>query len=166
MDGGGVAGGGAALSLLRIVDADFGDARVGALVRLHGETVRGQTGRGSAHALDVGALQSAEMQCWTGWFAEELAGVAALRIWPDGLGEVKSMHVAAAMRRRGVGVALLAHVVAAAREAGLVRVSLETGSWAFFAPAHAFYGRFGFVSCGPFGDYRDDPNSVFMTMAL
>jgi putative acetyltransferase len=46
------------------------------------------------------------------------------------------------------------------------RLSLETGSWAYFAPARTLYARHGFVECAPFGDYRPDPNSVFMTLAL
>jgi putative acetyltransferase len=46
------------------------------------------------------------------------------------------------------------------------RVSLETGSWPYFDPARALYTRHGFVECAPFGDYRLDPNSTFMTLAL
>lgn len=46
------------------------------------------------------------------------------------------------------------------------RVSLETGSMDFFAPARAFYRKAGFTDCPPFGSYGADPNSVFMTLAL
>jgi putative acetyltransferase len=46
------------------------------------------------------------------------------------------------------------------------RLSLGTGSWPYFAPARALYARHGFVECAPFGDYREDPNSVFMTLEL
>jgi putative acetyltransferase len=76
------------------------------------------------------------------------------------------MHTAAAHRGRGVGLALLTHIVAAARARSYRRLSLETGSMDGFAPARALYTRFGFVACGPFGDYRLDPNSVFMTLEL
>jgi putative acetyltransferase len=48
----------------------------------------------------------------------------------------------------------------------MARVSLETGSWPFFGPARALYARHGFVECAPFGDYRPDRNSVFMTLAV
>jgi len=65
-----------------------------------------------------------------------------------------------------VGSALLRHIMAEARAAGMGRLSLETGSWPYFLPARALYARRGFVECGPFGHYRDDPNSVFMTIAL
>ena len=35
-----------------------------------------------------------------------------------------------------------------------------------FAPARALYASVGFVPCGPFGDYRESPNSDFMTVQL
>jgi putative acetyltransferase len=93
-------------------------------------------------------------------------GVGALkRLSPDH-GEVKSMHTAEAARGRGVASALLGRIVESARAAGLTRLSLETGSWPYFAPARALYARHGFTECGPFGDYREDPNSVFMTLPL
>lgn len=71
-------------------------------------------------------------------------------------------------RVRGAGVAsrMLAHVLADARERGVDRVSLETGSMEFFEPARAFYAKAGFVPCPPFGSYVEDPNSTFMTLAL
>jgi putative acetyltransferase len=61
---------------------------------------------------------------------------------------------------------MLLHLVDLARTMGLERVSLETGSWEYFAPARALYRAHGFVECAPFGDYRSDPNSVFMTRTV
>jgi putative acetyltransferase len=76
------------------------------------------------------------------------------------------MHTAASHRRSGIATAILRHIMEAARAAGLRRLSLETGSWAYFQPARALYGRHGFMDCRPFGEYVDDPNSVFMTRNL
>jgi putative acetyltransferase len=76
------------------------------------------------------------------------------------------MHTAQAARRTGVGSAMLRHIIATARAGGMARLSLETGSWDYFAPARALYARHGFVECDPFGDYVLDPNSVFMTLDL
>jgi len=45
-------------------------------------------------------------------------------------------------------------------------VLLETGSEDYFAPARRLYARHGFVVRGPFADYTDDPNSVYMELAL
>ena len=76
------------------------------------------------------------------------------------------MHTAEAARRRGVGGAMLRHIMDVARASGMTRVSLETGTSAYFQPAVAMYLRHGFADCGPFGDYVDDPYSVFMTRML
>ena len=76
------------------------------------------------------------------------------------------MRTAPALRRQGLARSLLLHAMAQARAAGLRRVSLETGSMPFFAPARALYRAHGFVPCGPFADYREDPNSVFMRCDL
>jgi hypothetical protein len=45
-------------------------------------------------------------------------------------------------------------------------MSLETGAAAAFEPAQRLYESFGFSCCRPFGDYVEDPNSVFMTLRL
>ena len=106
------------------------------------------------------------MTFWSAWDGDTVAGVGALKqLCPDH-GEVKSMHTAEALRGRGVGSAILRHIIAAARARGMSRLSLETGSSPYFAPARALYARHGFVECPPFGDYGPDPNSVFMTLAL
>ena len=148
---------------MRIVAADLEDPRVVALLQFHAETARAQTAAGSAHALDVAALRAADLHVRAAWHGAELAGIGALRILSATDGELKSMHTAATHRRSGVGRAMLLHLVDLARTLGLERVSLETGSWEYFAPARALYRAHGFVECAPFGDYRADPNSVFLT---
>jgi putative acetyltransferase len=76
------------------------------------------------------------------------------------------MRTASPHLRRGVATALLEHMVNVARERAYLRLSLETGSMDAFAPARDLYARFGFQPCGPFADYVEDPNSVFMTLDL
>jgi len=61
---------------------------------------------------------------------------------------------------------MLRHLLGDAASRGVRQLSLETGSTEFFAPARALYAGAGFVVCGPFGDYRDDPHSVYMTLTL
>ena len=80
--------------------------------------------------------------------------------------ELKSMHTAVAARGRGIGRAMLSHLIGAARERGFRQVSLETGSMSAFAPARSLYASAGFRRCGPFGDYRPSRNSTFMTLWL
>jgi putative acetyltransferase len=152
--------------MMRIVPGDFGDPRVIALLRKHLERARAETAADSAHALDVTALQSADISFWTIWDNDVLLGCGALKRLAADHGEVKSMHTLEAERRKGFGSAMLQHIVAAARAQAMSRLSLETGSWGYFGPAQALYRKHGFVDCGPFGDYVADPNSVFMSLDL
>jgi putative acetyltransferase len=69
-------------------------------------------------------------------------------------------------RGRGVGTALLRQVLDEARARGYRRVSLETGTHAFFTPAHQLYAAHGFLPCAPFGTYVEDPHSRFFTLDL
>jgi len=151
---------------LQIREGGLDDPRVVELLRAHLTRARAETAPGSAHALDLSGLRSPDITFWSAWDGDTLAGVGALKRLSDEHGEVKSMHTAESMRRRGVGAAMLRHIIEAARARGMTRVSLETGSWPYFEPARALYARHGFVECGPFGDYRADPNSVFMTLGL
>lgn len=121
---------------------------------------------GSVHALDLDGLRQPAITFWCAWEGDALAGCGALKALDAGHGEVKSMRTASAYRGRGVATAILAHLLDFAARRGMRRVSLETGSMDFFAPAHRLYERFGFARCGPFGDYVEDPNSVFMTRTL
>jgi putative acetyltransferase len=76
------------------------------------------------------------------------------------------MHTAQAARGRGIGRAMVGHLIGVARDRGFRRVSLETGSMAAFAPARSLYASTGFRPCGPFGDYSPSRNSIFMTLSL
>jgi putative acetyltransferase len=149
-----------------MVEGGLEDPRVIELLRVHLVRARAETARGSAHALDLSGLRSRDVTFWSAWEGDVLAGVGALKVLTTDHGEVKSMHTAEGMRRVGVGSAMVGHIIASARSRGMTRLSLETGSWPYFEPARALYTRHGFVECAPFGDYRLDANSVFMTLVL
>ena len=151
---------------MEIVEGGLDDPQVIALLRTHLDLARAATARGSAHALDLSGLLAADITFWSAWDGDALTGVGALRQLSADHGEIKSMHVAESMRRRGVGSAILRHIIDSALARGMSRLSLETGSWPYFAPARALYARHGFIECAPYGDYREDPNSVFMTLEL
>ena len=142
------------------------DARVIALLHHHVATARAQTAPESAHALDLSGLKAPGISFWSAWDGETVFGVGALKRLDGGHGEVKSMHTAAAARRKGVASLMLGHIIAQAHKAGMTRLSLETGSWGYFLPAVALYRKHGFVECPPFGDYKLDPNSLFLTLEL
>lgn len=120
----------------------------------------------SVHALDLDRLRADDITFWTVTDDAELLGCGALRELTADHGEVKSMRTAQAHLRRGVAAALLQHLVDEAIARGYRRLSLETGSGPAFAPARALYARSGFSECGPFGEYVEDPYSVFMTRRL
>lgn len=120
----------------------------------------------SVHAMDIDQLRRPDVTFWTAWAGDELLGCGALRELSPQHGEVKSMRTASTRRRQGVSQAMLAHILAEAGRRGYARLSLETGSVPAFAPARRLYARAGFAECPPFGDYAEDPFSVFMTRAL
>jgi putative acetyltransferase len=151
---------------VRIVEGGLEDARVQALVALHQRLAREATAPGFAFALDLSGLRVPEIRFFSAWDGDALVGVGALKRMAPDHGEVKSMHTAEAARRRGVGAAMLRHIIGAARTAGMTRVSLETGTSAYFAGAVALYLREGFTDCPPFGDYAASSENRFLTFQL
>lgn len=145
---------------------DLRGPEVRALLEEHLRNMRAISPPGSVHALDLDGLRRPGITCWTAWDGGELLGCGALRELDRAHGEIKSMRTAAAHRRKGVGAAMLRHILAVAQRRGYTRLSLETGSMAEFEPARRLYASFGFVPCGPFADYGPDPNSAFMTLEL
>lgn len=121
----------------------------------------------SRHTLSAGELTSPGVRLWLARDADgRIVGSVALSPVEPGHEELKSMRVEPLARGKGLGGALLDAAVADARARHVVRMSLETGSDPFFAPAWAVYRSRGFTDCGPFGGYVEDPYSIFLTLAL
>ena len=150
----------------RIEPGGLDHPAVQALLNEHLQNMYEITPPGSVHALSLEKLRAPEITFWTVWEDDLLLGCGALKELDPRHGEVKSMHTPRTHRRRGAGRDVLAHILAVARERGYERLSLETGSSEEFRPAQRLYESVGFVFCGPFADYRDDPNSAFMTLLL
>lgn len=93
-------------------------------------------------------------------------GMGALKRMTPDHAEIKSMHVLSEERGRGLAVYLLNGLIDHARSAGITRLSLETGAQPSFLPAQKLYSRAGFQECPPFGSYKLDLNSLYMTVAL
>jgi putative acetyltransferase len=151
---------------VRIDVDDLTDSETIEFLEEHVRQLRELSPPESTHALDLEGLRAPGVVFWTARDADRVVGCAALKSLDDGHAEVKSMRTAADQARRGVATRLLETVIAHARATGVRRLSLETGSEPFFAPARALYARHGFDECEPFGDYRPDPLSVFMTREL
>jgi putative acetyltransferase len=152
--------------MLRIVNGGLDDARVIAMLKFHFDTCLALTPPGSAHVFDISRLKENDISFWSAWDDDTLMGTGALKRMDAENGEVKSMHTLVAARRAGVGQAILDHITKEARAMQLKKLWLETGSFAFFAPARALYARNGFTECGPFTGYKPDANSTFMTRAI
>ena len=145
---------------------DLHGPEIAALLREHLRLLALLSPPESMHALDLDELRKPDITFWSVWEGSELMGCGALKELDPGHGELKSMRTAAAHLRKGVAAALMRHMLDEAVSRSYRRLSLETGSMAAFTPAHALYSRFGFRRCGPFADYVEDPNSVFMTREL
>ena len=145
-------------------DPNADDVRL--LLHRHLTFARATTPPEDIHALDLDGLLDPAISFFSCRADGELLAIGALKHLDDGHAEVKSMHTAEAARGRGLGRAMLEHLLAVARKRGYGRVSLETGAQDAFAPARALYARTGFVVCGPFADYPDTATSVFMTRSL
>lgn len=151
---------------MRIVSGDFNNPAIRDLLAFHFADLRTTAPPESCHVLPIDAMRVPELHFFAAWEEGTLMGFGAVKELGDGTGEIKSMRTADAGLRSGVGQAMLDHLIAHARTLGLSRLSLETGAADFFIPARALYVKNGFTECAPFGDYRPDPNSVFMTRTL
>jgi len=142
---------------------DLQGSEIIALLEQHLRLMRSITPPESIHALSLDGLRAPDV---TAWLGGARLGCGALKELEPSHGEIKSMHTTEASRGRGVGAAILRHILDEAGNRGYRRLSLETGSQPEFAPARSLYQQHGFSRCPPFGDYREDPNSIFMTLVL
>jgi putative acetyltransferase len=151
---------------MHIIEDDLTGPEIRALLETHFAGMLANSPKGSCHFLDFEGLKGPGVTFWSVWDDSALMGCGALKEHDAELGEIKSMRTHADHLRKGAGAAMLEHILMIARERGLKRLSLETGSGPAFDAAHALYLRYGFEYCTPFADYKEDPFSRFMTLAL
>ena len=151
---------------MKIEIDDLSRPEIRALLEEHLQNMYELSPPESVHALDLDKLRRPGITFWTAWDGAVLLGCGALKELDPTHAEVKSMRTPKALRGRGAGRALLAHIVDVARARGYRRLSLETGCHEAFQPAQRLYASVGFTHCGPFEGYVEDPNSVFMTLRL
>lgn len=148
--------------MLHIREDDLSGEPTRALLALHVAGMHATSPPGTCFVLDLSGLQVPEVTVWTAWHGDAIAGIGALKQLPDGTGEVKSMRTHPDYLRKGVGRALLEHIIAQAQARGFWRLSLETGSGPDFEAALTLYRNRGFVEGDPFGDYvHSDFNRYF-----
>ena len=145
---------------------DLNGPEIKSLLQEHLDDMYQTSPEESVHALDLSELKQADIRLWTVWEQDKLLGCGALKTHNTEEGEIKSMRTSHAARNKGVASTLLQHILNDAKQQGLTKISLETGTQDFFAPARALYRKHGFTECGPFADYQPDPYSTFMTKTL
>lgn len=113
----------------------------------------------SSH-LDSRASLNAANCCLLGCYkGNELVGIGAAKI-VDGYGELKRFYIPESARGQGIGECLIATLERWLNKNGIATVYLETGIHQH--AAIKFYEKLGYAKCSPFGNYKEDPLSVFM----
>jgi putative acetyltransferase len=154
------------MGTMRIEIDDVTRPQVLALLEEHLRNMHEITPPGHVCAFDARQLRRPGVTLWTAWRDELLLGCAALQELSPTQGELKSMRTPASLRRHGVGRALLVHLLQVAGERGYRELFLETGRHPAFMPAQTLYRSVGFRECGPFGAYKENSFSVFMSLDL
>jgi putative acetyltransferase len=136
------------------------------LMERHTADMHADTPPESIHMMDASQLAVPEVTFFVMRDIGVPLGMGAFKQIEAGHAEIKSMHVLAEARGRGLSKRLLTHLIDEARAAGFERLSLETGIQPTFTAARALYAKAGFCECGPFVGYALDPNSIFMSREL
>jgi putative acetyltransferase len=152
--------------MLTIREDDLTSPQTQQLVEIHLRGMADTSPPEHCFALDLSGLQAPGVTLWSAWDGEAIAGIGALKALGDGEGELKSMRTHPEHLRKGVGAAILEHILDDARRRGLRRIYLETGSGEAFEPALELYRRRGFESCGAFSDYVASAFNQFMRLEL
>lgn len=145
---------------------DLSDPRIAEFLEDHINDMKSVSPPESKHALGLEGLRMPDITFWSVWKKKELVGCGALKALNSSQAEIKSMRVSPELRGQGIASKLLSHILEEAASTGYRTLSLETGAMSFFEPAHKLYEKFGFQYCAPFGSYKEDPNSRFMSLNL
>lgn len=152
--------------MIRIEQDDVSRPQVLTLLEEHLRNMYELSPPDKVFAFDASKLKAPDVTFWTAWQGDEILGCAALKELSSTEGEIKSMRTPSVRRRTGTGRALLNHIIDVARARAYQVLYLETGVHPAFLPAQALYRSAGFAVCGPFGPYRENGNSVFMSLRL
>ena len=151
---------------LQMLEDDLTGPKICDLLRLHLTEMHRWSPPESCHVMPVERLRQSDVTFWSAWNGDSLAGCGAIKEIDAQHGEIKSMRAHPDYRGKGVGKAILLHLLDQAKQRGYTRISLETGRPEPFIPARRLYENHGFAECPPFGDYVFDDFSMCMTKEL
>jgi len=152
--------------MLKSIEGNFNNAEVHDLLVKHFIELRSVSPEGSAHVLDITGLKDPSIKFWSLWEEDELMGIGALKFLDEDHGEFKSIRVNDKFKNNGNGLKVINHLINEAKNLAVKKLSLETGAGKFFTPARKLFVKCGFKTCNPFSHYKDDINSVYMSMLI
>ena len=152
--------------MLKSIEGNFDNSEVHELLIKHFIELKSVSPEGSAHVLDIIGLKDTSIKFWSLWEENDLMGSGALKFLDKEHGEFKSIRVSDKFKSKGNGSKVINHLINEAKNLNIKRLSLETGAGEFFLAARRLFNKSGFKTCEPFSHYKNDINSVYMTMLI
>ena len=151
---------------MKSIENNFDDPEVNNLLTKHFIELRNVSPEGSTHVLDIPGLKDQSIKFWSLWENNDLLGCGALKFLDKNHGEFKSIRIADNFRGKGLSIKIIQHLIEEAKKLNISRISVETGAGKFFIPARKLFKKTGFTLCEPFAHYKEDINSVYLTMLI
>jgi putative acetyltransferase len=152
--------------MLKSIEGNFDNPDVHELLIKHFIELRAVSPQGSAHVLNILGLKVPSIKFWSLWENDMLVGCGALKFLNKKHGEFKSIRIHDNFRKQGNGINVISHLINEAKKLNIKRLSIETGAGDFFKPARKLFKHCGFETCKPFAHYKEDINSVYLTMII
>ena len=152
--------------MLKSIEGNFDNPEVNELLTKHFVELRAASPEGSAHVLDIPGLKVPSIKFWSLWDDKKLIGCGALKFLDEEHGEFKSIRIHDNFRNQGQGINVINHLINEAKKLKIKRLSIETGASDFFIPARKLFKKTGFTVCETFAHYKEDINSVYLTMLI
>ena len=151
---------------MKSIEGNFDNQQVDELLKKHFIELRSVSPEGSTHVLDIKGLKDLSIKFWSFWENDELIGCGALKFLDEEHGEFKSIRLANKFRKKGNGIKIIKHLIDEAKKLNIKKISIETGAGKFFKPARELFILCEFKICKPFAHYKDDVNSVYMSLLI
>ena len=151
---------------MKSIEGNFNNKEVDELLKKHFIELRSVSPKGSTHVLDIKGLQDSSIKFWSLWENNELIGCGALKFLDKEHGEFKSIRLADKFRKKGNGIKIMKHLIDETKKLNIKKISIETGAGDFFKPARELFFLSGFKTCEPFAHYKEDVNSIYMSMLI
>jgi putative acetyltransferase len=151
---------------IKTIEGNFDNPKVNELLVNHFKELRSVSPENSCHVLDIEGLKTENIKFWSFWEEDELVGCGALKFLEKKHGELKSIRIADTFRKKNYGKKVIEHLILEAKKLKITKLSLETGAGNFFNPARKLFRNCGFNDCDPFDDYKENPDSCYMTIDI